>query len=232
MLVLGIVESPLELVPSIIAQHSAVQAAAKARRKKAEHTLLDEALHSAALKMLPDCEKRGRPDVLHRSLLTALDSVLARENLLKLFVHTSDEAIIEVKPETRLPRRFARFTGLMEQLLLTKRVPPKGTALMQLRRRKLAVHIQRLKPSCTFLLTETGTPTPPTELAKSICSEDKPLVMIGGFAHGFFTSTTMQLAERKVCVYPAPLPASTVIGIVLHSVANQLKLSEQRFNPV
>lgn len=230
MLVLGIVESPLELVPSIIAQHPAIKAAAKARRKKPEHTLLDEAVHSAAIKTLPYFEKRGRPDVLHRSLLTALDSVLARENRLTLFVHTGADAIIEVKSQTRLPRRFARFTGLMEQLLLTKRVPPQGSILMQLRRRKLAVQIQRLKPSCTFLLTEGGKPTPPTELAQLICSEEKPLVMIGGFAHGAFTSTTMQLADQKVCVYPAPLSASTVVGVVLNSVANQLRLSKQRFN--
>jgi rRNA small subunit pseudouridine methyltransferase Nep1 len=217
-------------VPSLITQHPAIKAAAKARRKRPEHTLLDEAVHSAAIRTLPAFEKRGRPDVIHRSLLIALDSVLARENRLKLFVHAGEDAIIEVKSQTRLPRRFARFTGLMEQLLLTKRVPPQGSILMQLRRRKLAVHIQKLKPSCTFLLTEDGKPTPPSELARLICSEDKPLVMMGGFAHGSFTSTSMQLAERKVCVYPAPLSVSTVIGIVLHSVANQLGLSKHRFN--
>ncbi len=182
------------------------------------------------MKTLPDFEKRGRPDILHRSLLTALDSVLARENRLRLFVHTSADAIIDVKPQTRLPRRFTRFTGLMEQLLLTKRVPPQGPILMQLRRRKLAVQIQRLKPSCTFLLTEEGKPTPPMELAQMICSEDKPLVMIGGFPHGSFTSTTIELAERTVCIYPASLSASTIVGIVLHSVSNQLRLSEHQFS--
>ncbi len=230
MLVLGIVESSLELVPSIIAQHPAIKAAAKARRKKPEHTLLDEAVHSAAIKTLPGFEKRGRPDILHRSLLTALDSVLARENHLSLFVHTGTDAIIEVKSQTRLPRRFARFTGLMEQLLLTKRVPPQGPILMRLRRRKLAVHIQQLKPSCTFLLTEEGKPTPPTELAQLICQEDKPLVMVGGFAHGPVTKAIIGLAERKVCLYPAPLTTSTVVGMVLHSVANQLGLAKQRFH--
>ena len=230
MLDLGIIESSLELVPQIIAQHPAIRAAAITRKKKSEHTLLDEAVHSTVIKSLPDFEKRGRPDILHRSLLTALDSILAREGHLRLFVHTCADAIIEVKSQTRLPRRFTRFTGLMEQLLLTKRVPPKGPALIRLRRRKLAVHVQRLKPSTIFLLSEKGKPTPPKELAHLISSEDKPLVMIGGFAHGDFSPAVMELAERKVCIYPAPLSASTVVSIVLQSVANQLGLSKQRFN--
>ena len=118
MLSLGIVEAALELIPAAIIKHPAVLAAAKTRGRPAPHMLLDEAVHSPAMNSLPDSEKRGRPDIAHRALLTVLDSVFAREQqLVQLLLHTYDGRILEIDPSTRLPRRFVRFVGLMEQLL-------------------------------------------------------------------------------------------------------------------
>ncbi|MFW9984574.1 MAG: 16S rRNA methyltransferase, partial [Candidatus Odinarchaeota archaeon] len=79
MLILGLIDAALELVPVEITSDPAVISTAKSRGKPPDQILLDDALHSKALQQLPDNEKRGRPDIIHRSLLTALDSILARE---------------------------------------------------------------------------------------------------------------------------------------------------------
>ncbi|XP_060526678.1 ribosomal RNA small subunit methyltransferase NEP1 [Cylas formicarius] len=58
-----------------------------------------------------------RPDIAHSCLLMLLDSPLNRAGLLQVYVHTSNNILIEINPQTRIPRTFKRFAGLMVQLL-------------------------------------------------------------------------------------------------------------------
>jgi len=99
---------------------------AKRRGKKPAETLLDRSLHHAAMKGLPNSQKRGRPDIVHFCLLEALGAPLNRERGLRVWVHTIGGYAIEVAPEAKLPRDCSRFNSLMEQLFVEGRVPPKG----------------------------------------------------------------------------------------------------------
>ncbi|KAL8202670.1 UNVERIFIED_CONTAM: 18S rRNA pseudouridine methyltransferase [Gekko kuhli] len=58
-----------------------------------------------------------RPDITHQSLLMLMDSPLNRAGLLQVYIHTEKNVLIEVNPQTRIPRTFDRFCGLMVQLL-------------------------------------------------------------------------------------------------------------------
>lgn len=58
-----------------------------------------------------------RPDITHQCLLMLFDSPLNRAGLLQVYVHTSNNVLIEFNPQTRIPRTFKRFAGLMVQLL-------------------------------------------------------------------------------------------------------------------
>jgi rRNA small subunit pseudouridine methyltransferase Nep1 len=229
MLFLGLIDAALELVPVEITSDPAVVSTAKSRGKPPDQILLDEALHSKALQQLPDNEKRGRPDIIHRSLLTSLDSVLARENQLEVFIHTYSGEIIEVQSDTRLPRRTSRFTGLMEQLLVKKRVPVSGKPLLQIRPEPLKAYLKHFNPSKIFLLSPDGTPTTPTQLAQTLLAESKPVVLVGGFAHGEPSPTSMKFADHQVSIDPEPLPTSTVVGMIIHSVEGVLDLTSRRF---
>ena len=42
-----------------------------------------------------------------------LDSPLNRAGLLQVYIHTERNVLIEVHPQTRIPRTFDRFSGLM-----------------------------------------------------------------------------------------------------------------------
>jgi rRNA small subunit pseudouridine methyltransferase Nep1 len=229
MLILGLIEAALELVPSKITQHPSVITSAKIRKKPPETMLLDEALHAKAIQQLPDAEKRGRPDVAHRSLLVAMDSVLAREEQLEVFLHTFNGSIVEIQPGTRLPRRAARFVGLIEQLFANNRVPVTGQALLQIRPERLEAYLKQLKPSNIYLLSQHGTPTPPAEFAQTLTKDTNPVVLVGGFAHGEPAPTIKNLADHQVSLDTELLPTSTIVGMLIHSVENALNLAVTRF---
>lgn len=42
-----------------------------------------------------------------------MDSPLNRAGLLQVYVHTEKNGLIEINPQTRIPRTFPRFCGLM-----------------------------------------------------------------------------------------------------------------------
>lgn len=50
---------------------------------------------------------------LPQSLLMLMDSPLNRAGLLQVYIHTQKNVLIEVNPQTRIPRTFDRFCGLM-----------------------------------------------------------------------------------------------------------------------
>lgn len=41
------------------------------------------------------------------------DSPLNRAGLLQVYIHTENNVLIEINPQTRIPRTFKRFAGLM-----------------------------------------------------------------------------------------------------------------------
>lgn len=51
-------------------------------------------------------------------LLMLLDSPLNRAGLLQVYIHTEKNALIEINPQTRIPRTFSRFCGLMGKFTL------------------------------------------------------------------------------------------------------------------
>lgn len=53
-----------------------------------------------------------RPDILHQCLLMLMDSPLNRAGLLQVYVHSMQNVLIEINPQTRIQRTFPRFTGL------------------------------------------------------------------------------------------------------------------------
>lgn len=54
-----------------------------------------------------------RPDITHQSLLMLMDSPLNRAGLLQVYIRTEKNVLIEINPQTRIPRTFKRFAGLM-----------------------------------------------------------------------------------------------------------------------
>lgn len=58
----------------------------------------------------------SRPDITHQCLLMLMDSPLNRAGLLQVYIHTEKNNLIEINPQTRIPRTFKRFAGLMGKI--------------------------------------------------------------------------------------------------------------------
>jgi len=74
-----------------------------------------------------------RPDVLHQCLLSLLDSPLNKAGLLQVYVKTAKSVLIEINPQTRIPRTFKRFSGLMAQLLTNMKIRATGSSVTLMR---------------------------------------------------------------------------------------------------
>lgn len=212
LLALILADAELELVPSALAGHPAVHASAKKRGRSPASILLDSSLHHPALRNAPDGERRGRPDLVHVFVLLCLDSILNQERRLQTVVHTRNDEVIRFAPETRIPRNYTRFVGLMEDLFAKGAVPPEAPLITVERGMSLEALLATFH-GATWAFAEGGESIHlPDELARV---EGDLVAVIGGFPHGTFRSPVRELCDRLVSIHPAPLKAWTVAGELL-----------------
>ena len=211
MLHLIIADSELEPVPKEIADHPDVVGYAKRRKKRPEWVILDATYHYRALRRIEDGERRGRPDIVHFCLINALESILNKEGKLRVYVHTRNNEVIYIKSETRIPKNYNRFIGLMENLF-EKRTIPKGLELLRLEKKPLSVLLEEMGADKTFIMHEGGMKLTPPELGEVLAQYENPAVIVGGFPHGDFKSS---LEGERISIYRAPLTAWAVLSEVL-----------------
>jgi len=224
---LVLAEAALELVPRELWGHPSVYKSARKRGKSPGQVLLDRSLHHQAMQRLPKAEKRGRPDIVHFCLLEALDSPLNREGMLEVYVHTIGDYVIWVNPQTRLPRNYNRFVGLMEQLFEVGKVPPNSSKpLMVIKPMTLEALVRKLSPGKVVLLSETGETKRIRSIAEEVAKNmDRTMVIIGAFPHGDFEPSTYKLATHIYSIYHGrPLEAWVVVSHLLALLADTLHI--------
>ena len=211
-------DSELELVPQEIVKERCVTNNARARGKAPEKILLDASHHHPAFNKLPESERRGRPDLSHFFLMICMDSDISAEGKLRVFVHTRNNDVIAVKPETRLPPHYLRFIGLIESLYEQHVVPSRENALLELRQGvPLDMLVSALKPDQVIVLTPGGEQADITE--KFGCSKaERVVVIIGGFPKGDFRSDMSKFKHDKISLGPRQLKVWTVTSKVLGAI--------------
>ncbi len=219
-----IAEAALELVPHEIVGHPSVLKNAAKRRKRPAETLLDVSLHYHAMTRLRDRQKRGRPDILHLTLLELLSSPLNIEGTLELYIHTYGDYGIEINPRTKIPRNYIRFVGLMEQLLSYGRVPKNSVKpLMTARPATFEDVLRGTGSKSCILLSEDGEITSPEKICSEALVSGDPLV-IGGFPHGDFREDVKALSRKTYAVYHRPLDAWVVASRLAYACEKKLKI--------
>lgn len=188
MLTLLLADAELERVPARITGHLQVQQAARRAGVNASRMLLDSSLHHAAMRGLEDGERRGRPDLVHFFLLTALDSRLNAAGKLQVLVHTREGRLIRIRPETRLQRNYNRFCGLIQQLFDTGKVPPENPLLTMEEGWTVKDVGAKLAPQRLLVMDEAGTPTQPWQLFGPVDVDRHVMAIVGGFPSGRFRS--------------------------------------------
>ena len=180
------------------------------------------------MKKLEQNEKRGRPDIVHFSLLEALGSPLNKEGLLQTYVHSIKNYVISVNPKTRLPRNYDRFLGLMEQLFELGRAPPTGQTLLKLEAQTLPQLLHNIAATHVIALSRRGSPQTLEESVSRLSAEKMPVVIIGAFPHGHFNEATIKLADRLICVDTEMLEAWTMTSRIIYEYERTISLSLKR----
>jgi rRNA small subunit pseudouridine methyltransferase Nep1 len=203
-----LLESGLELVPESLWSHPQVKSVATRYGIQPSRMLLDKTLHYHAMHMLPQKWKRGRPDIVHTTLLVLQDSMLNMQGLLEVYIHVYDGRVFRVAPETRLPKNYDRFKGLMAQLLAAGKVPPTGEPLIWLEANSLKEFVE--KRGRIILLHEKGKPATTRSVAREALETGLP-IGIGMFPRGDFKRSTLRKAAKSYSLAGGrPLKAWTV----------------------
>ncbi|PIK50920.1 putative ribosomal RNA small subunit methyltransferase NEP1 [Apostichopus japonicus] len=144
-----------------------------------------------------------RPDIAHQCLLMLFDSPLNRAGLLQVFVHTTRNALIQISPQTRIPRTLDRFSGLMVQLLhkLSIHASDGPQKLMKVIKNPVSSHLPLgCKKYCTSFAAKRC--VNPRELA---ATNKTVVVVVGAMAHG---KLDLDYTEEEVAISQYPLSAA------------------------
>lgn len=206
-------EASLELVPTNLLSHPSVKKYAE-RFNKGTSILLDDSYHHSAMRNLKHWEKRGRPDIVHLSLLEALGSPLCKEGKLKLYVHTWDDNLLIIDPSTRLPRNYNRFKGLMEQLLAET---GKKSELIAV---KKGITIKALMDvlgcgNAVIGFSRKGEKRKLKDIFSDSDLQGDVAVVIGGFPRGGFSDAVAAVIVHKISLHELRLDAWVVTSRVL-----------------
>ncbi len=215
-----IAESALELVPDEIGKHSAVLADAKRRETDSSWILLDRSIHHAAMLRLKDEFKRGRPDLLHITLLSITSTPLYQEGLAKVFVHTVNDVILEFEEKTRPPKSYSRFRNLIEGALREK---PDAGLITAYDSSLDGLFKKTLKADLVTGLSILGESRGLEEIASQIAAKKHPAVVIGGFPRGHFSPETLKLLDQLVRMDERPLDAHVVASRLIYEIEKARK---------
>jgi len=157
----------------------------------------------------------ARPDITHQCLLTLLDSPLNKAGLLQVYIVTKKNVCIYVNPQTRIPRTFKRFSGLMVQLLhkMSIRASNGSEKLLQL----VKAPITQYFPPNSYVvgMSGSGEKISCTDWALTLPKERSTVVYIGAMAHG---SDDFENVSEYYSVSGFSLSASVVCGKVMNSI--------------
>lgn len=184
--------------------------------------LLDLSVVHGSLKD-PLMRHSGRPDIVHRSLLTAMDSPFWKENTVRFLVHTINDEIWEINKEWKPPVSYFRFFWLMERFLYERRLDF-GNVSMKLDDMSIIELINGLSDNdekiSVFLLSKAGTNTGLRQLVAEIGKswDSNPVIIVGGYQRGHnILELEKQLLNCEIAswnVSNESLMASTVISML------------------
>jgi rRNA small subunit pseudouridine methyltransferase Nep1 len=214
MITLILAESSLEIVPKELQNHPSVISYCKRNEKKPSDILLDNSWHFAAMKGIKNEIKRGRPDIVHLTLLAICNTPLYRENKLKVFVHTINEQVISISDHIRLPKSYHRFQGLFEKLFKENKIEADNTTLLELHDMTFEELLTKIKPSKTFGFSTAGNKSTFQDVAETIT--DGSCIVIGGFQKGHFNEKTLKQFDELKSLHYDSLEAHVVASRILY----------------
>ncbi len=209
-----IAEAALELIPETLWRESSVRSDAARRAQEPGSILLDRSVHHSAMLKLADGYRRGRPDLVHLTLLTVTSTPLHQEGKARVYIHTIDDSVLEFGEGARPPKSYARFRNLMEKLLVER--PEEG--LVSVRDATLPQLLKRIGTDYAAGLSVQGAPVRLEDLAGELAQRKNPAVIVGGFPRGHFLPKDLKAFDSLVRIDDKALDAHVVAARVVYEV--------------
>ena len=214
MISLILAESSLELVPEELTSHPSIISHAQRLDKNSSEILLDNSWHFAAMKQIPNEIKRGRPDLVHFSILEATTIPLYFENKIQIFIHTINDKVIRLGKNVRIPKSYHRFAGLFEKLFLEKTIKIDNQELLSIKDQSFSKLIDEINPSQILGLSTTGKQSSFENIGNNIM--DDSCIVIGGFQKGHFSDSIKNKFTDLFSVGNTSLEAHVVVSRILY----------------
>ncbi len=195
MLKILIADAELELIPKEMIDDYSIRLHAKKRKKPAQKILLDSNyMHTAIDRHYPgESNRRGRPDIIYHLLAVAMESILNKKGGLRVWIHTRNNLVIEVSPETRLPKSYNRFVGVFEDLFEKGEIKYEDRTLLKVQEGDVKKMIALSGSENIRILSPDGERASIAEMVGA-GTEDATFI-IGGFSEGDFISDVYGIAK-------------------------------------
>ena len=214
MISLILAESSLEVIPKELRSHLSVISHAQKINKEPFEILLDNSWHFAAMKNLNNEIKRGRPDLVHFSILEATTIPLFFENKLQVFIHTINDKVITIGKNVRIPKSYHRFAGLFEKLFLEKKIRINNQELLSIKDQNFSELIKELSPSKVIGFSTNGESSSfekiGGELKRNSC------LVIGGFQKGHFSDSIKNNFDELYSIGDISFEGHVVVSRILY----------------
>jgi len=214
MISLVLAESALELVPLELQDHPSVLSHAQKLGKDPSEILLDNSWHFAAMKGINNEIKRGRPDLVHFSILESTTIPLYLQNKIKIYIHTIDDKVIYIGENVHIPKSYHRFEGLIEKLFLEKTIRFDTSILLEIKEKSFSELINEIKPSKIIGFSTKGELSSFEKISSEI--SDNTCLIIGGFQKGHFSESTKNKINHLFSVDNLSYEAHVVIARILY----------------
>jgi len=214
MISLVLAESALELVPLELQDHPSVLSHAHKLGKNPSEILLDNSWHFAAMKGIDNEIKRGRPDLVHFSILEATTIPLYLQNKIKIYIHTIDDKVIYIGENVHIPKSYHRFEGLIEKLFLEKIIQSDTNVLLEVKEKSFSELINEIKPTKIIGFSTKGELRSFEKISSEIL--DNTCIIIGGFQKGHFSESTKSKINHLFSVDNLSYEAHVVIARMLY----------------
>jgi len=218
MISLIIAESALERVPREILTQSSVRNHAQRARRNPGDLLLDRSYHHAAMKGLRNAEKRGRPDLVHFALLSALATPLYLQDELAVYLHTADDLAITIGRKVRLPKTYARFETLFVQLLKTKFIETDGEVLLSCSEMSFQELSRTIGSDINVGLSSSGAMNNVRVVGEELRATKNATFVIGGFPKSDFSQAVLEGIDSLYSISSMPLEAHVVIARIIYEL--------------
>jgi rRNA small subunit pseudouridine methyltransferase Nep1 len=209
-----IAEAAFELIPESLWRDPSVRKDGERRDLEPAQILLDRSVHHSAMLKLKDGFRRGRPDMVHLTLLSATSTPLHQEGKARVYIHTLDDVVLEFEGGTRPPKSYARFRNLMEKILVER--PQSG--LVRVRESTLPELLKSVGTDHTTGLSVQGAQVRLEALADDLVKRKNPAVVVGGFPRGHFLPADLKAFDELVRIDDKSLDAHVVTARIIYDV--------------